>query len=69
MRVSSLQLRCFMTCTADSLSDLARMCFPLRSWPHTTHSRSEWNDLRDVADQLGTLSPFFYTIVWGTTLQ
>ena len=37
MRVSSLQLRRFMTCTADSLSDLARMCFPLQSWPHTTH--------------------------------
>ena len=37
MRVSSLQLRCFMTCTADSLSDLVRMCFPLQSWPHTMH--------------------------------
>ena len=35
MRVSSLQLQCFMTCTADSLSDLARMCFPLQSQPHT----------------------------------
>ena len=37
MSVSSLQLRRFMTCTADSLSDLVRMCFPVQSWPHTMH--------------------------------
>ena len=33
MSLSSLQLWCFNTCTADSLSDLVMMCFPLQSRP------------------------------------